>query len=592
MKWWSPPKQRQRWNSSQILPSDNWGQIFFDLFYVGGAYNLGNVLKISDSLGPRTLLYFCAAGFPSMVMWYDKLYFDARFTTRPGHDAFHRFLEILQLCCVASALSRIRSVEVESHPCDHIDIFEFSVALFLNSLLTIGRYVEVLNFVEGDPGARVVAKRDILCRIIPTMLLLVATISSGNSYFGISDNGGDEDECAVNEKPVWFCLASWLSTIIIGYCSQILFAPKGKRQCIEETSVPSNVHFCMHRYGEWFMLMFGESIMSLLIVEGDNESWNHNLKFYAGILSVTLLAQLHFKSEPLHNEDHALSRSRSSHYLYTALLVPIYSMALIATGICYKMFLYDYYQDGGNYNNQRRLDSSYNYGDNDDHDDHNDDNSYYEQMEEHQQDTANLFSRSLVLVLICADVNYVLHQGRQAIWDQCRNIPMGRFALLFLSKYSLLFFLAAMSSFQNDPHLMAIIGLGAILFQEFLQRSFLAWQQQETVMSNIADDIINSGTTESGIDVATRATHSYTSFILGDVKVTTKYSLDDNYEYEIERFENAESALAKFEQQSTVDEDEVKPQLPLIDLHKQLSDKLPSNKKSSQISTDSYYAID
>ena len=89
------------------------------------------------------------------------------------------------------------------------------------------------------------------------------------------------------------------------------------------------------------MLMFGESIMSLLIVEGGNEALLYSLTFYSGVLSVIFLAHLHFQSEPYQNEDHALTRSRHSNYLYT-ILIPIYSMALIATGVCYKMFLYDY----------------------------------------------------------------------------------------------------------------------------------------------------------------------------------------------------------------------------------------------------------
>lgn len=40
------PVQRQRWGDDQMLPHINWGDIFFDLFYVAAAYNLG-VLLIS-----------------------------------------------------------------------------------------------------------------------------------------------------------------------------------------------------------------------------------------------------------------------------------------------------------------------------------------------------------------------------------------------------------------------------------------------------------------------------------------------------------------------------------------------------------------
>ncbi len=38
--WYNPPIQRQRWDEDQVLPHVNWGDIFFDLFYVGAAYNL------------------------------------------------------------------------------------------------------------------------------------------------------------------------------------------------------------------------------------------------------------------------------------------------------------------------------------------------------------------------------------------------------------------------------------------------------------------------------------------------------------------------------------------------------------------------
>jgi len=38
--WYDPPIQRQRWDEDQSLPHVNWGDIFFDLFYVGAAFNL------------------------------------------------------------------------------------------------------------------------------------------------------------------------------------------------------------------------------------------------------------------------------------------------------------------------------------------------------------------------------------------------------------------------------------------------------------------------------------------------------------------------------------------------------------------------
>ena len=40
LKFYEPPMQRQKWGDTQILPRVNWGDLFFDLFYVAAAYNV------------------------------------------------------------------------------------------------------------------------------------------------------------------------------------------------------------------------------------------------------------------------------------------------------------------------------------------------------------------------------------------------------------------------------------------------------------------------------------------------------------------------------------------------------------------------
>lgn len=40
VKFYRPPFQRQRWGDTQILPRVNWGDLFFDLFYVAAGYNV------------------------------------------------------------------------------------------------------------------------------------------------------------------------------------------------------------------------------------------------------------------------------------------------------------------------------------------------------------------------------------------------------------------------------------------------------------------------------------------------------------------------------------------------------------------------
>lgn len=42
---YAPPRQRQEWGQRQVLPRVNWGDLFFDLFYVAAAYNVSTKKK-------------------------------------------------------------------------------------------------------------------------------------------------------------------------------------------------------------------------------------------------------------------------------------------------------------------------------------------------------------------------------------------------------------------------------------------------------------------------------------------------------------------------------------------------------------------
>eukprot|EP00934_Nitzschia_sp_Nitz4_P008040 Nitzschia sp. Nitz4//scaffold31_size150131//8137//9957//NITZ4_002809-RA/size150131-processed-gene-0.181-mRNA-1//1//CDS//3329547602//8030//frame0 len=473
MLWWAPPKQRQRWKDTQILPSASWGQIFFDLFYVGGCINLGNLLKDGMSSGqsgaPSAVLYFLGVGFPIMMMWFDKLWFDARFTTRPHHDFFHRVLDALQIGFVATAMCRIRTVDELSNPCEHSDMFLFSLSLFLNSVATLVKYAEVYYFGIGDPSAKVAARRDVTCRLLPTLLFWAATVDSAYSFWGIARN--EESSENTNNRPVIYCLLSWVSWAAVLYMDIVACAPKRK---LVDISVPMNIHFCIHRYGEWFMLMFGESVISLLIVDSQNESAEYYMTFYSGILSVIFLAHLHYSGQPHNADHHALGRSRHGSYIYT-ILVPIHSVALIAMGVSYKLFLYEFtskYHSKA-YRKTRSLGGDYDEAYDEEYDDHSDsEERYYDAQVSRRQSISHLFCASIVIVLICMDVEQILHRGLPKLRWMARRMTPWSLTTMVLLKYMVWVALATMSIYNHDPHVIPVCGLVAILCQDILRNSF------------------------------------------------------------------------------------------------------------------------
>jgi hypothetical protein len=60
------------------------------------------------------------------------------------------------------------------------------------------------------------------------------------------------------------------------------------------------------------MLMLGESVLSLLIVDNEHEGDHYQTVFFAGVLTIILLRLLHFQSQPHGAEAHAARRNKDA----------------------------------------------------------------------------------------------------------------------------------------------------------------------------------------------------------------------------------------------------------------------------------------
>lgn len=137
---YSFPKQRQRWGDAQQHPHTNWGDIFFDLFYVAGAYNLGVLLREDPTW--TGLLYLSALFLPLMNVWALKTYYDARFYV--SSDYFHRFYEISMILILATAVLHIRPIDKMANVLQHNDLFIYSLMIVLSMVLAMGRGLEIM----------------------------------------------------------------------------------------------------------------------------------------------------------------------------------------------------------------------------------------------------------------------------------------------------------------------------------------------------------------------------------------------------------------------------------------------------------------
>lgn len=339
-----PPIQRKRWDDDDALPHVNWGDLFFDLFYVGAAFNLAILLKDGIEDGVLSLLYFFGCFGPIFTnFWETKLIYDARFQLQG--DLVHRIIEVMQLCFLALAANNIRPADTMKLGHEQSEMFIFCLSNFMGCIIHLGHLSEIgFIWVEGDEeAASYHVKTDMISNGIVLMMTLIASMVSGFLYF--SDSTPEESK-AGNHAAITLLLVTWLCRPLFTLFAQWCRGMRGKDIDFLTMVVPMNMQYIIHRFGEWTMLVLGESILSLIIVDdiAEHMRGSYNLTFYSGVLTVVLLQILFFKIQPQEGKDHALRRSVDAGIMYI-ILIQLYSAALIVLGACFKMLLIEVRQN-------------------------------------------------------------------------------------------------------------------------------------------------------------------------------------------------------------------------------------------------------
>jgi len=215
-----------------------------------------------------------------------------------------------------------------------------------------------------------------------------------------------------------------------------------------------NIEFAIHRNGEWTMLMLGESIFSLLIVDVPNENNDFFATFYCGILTVILLQYLHFRSQPHDPDRHAMRRSKNAAMGLT-FLNHVYSFALVTLGAAFTFFLTAFAEE----DEGRRLALVSASG---------------LDPESRQERGAHLFSGSLAIIFFCLDVINFLHLGMEESRGRCvcktskrKNV---KGIILVVVRLGVLAFTATLSQWESEPENLAVIGVICVLVQLLLRK--------------------------------------------------------------------------------------------------------------------------
>jgi hypothetical protein len=204
------------------------------------------------------------------------------------------------------------------------------------------------------------------------------------------------------------------------------------------------------------MLMLGESILSLLIVDIEHAGKEFYSVFYCALLTVVLLQLLHFQSQPHDADLHVLRRSKNRGILWR-LLQGVYSMALVTLSASFTFFLLfsdDSSSTGNSRLRERRL--------------------VTEVDEEAVGDeAAHLFSGALAVIFLSLDVMSLLHVGAEEIRKRCMINGKVKIAaiLTFAMRFGIILATGTISQWTKNPNGVTMAGL-VFVFVELAMRKF------------------------------------------------------------------------------------------------------------------------
>ena len=192
--WYAPPIQRQRWNEDQILPHVNWGDLFFDLFYVAMAYNLGVMLvsAMNSENWLRGIIYYVGTFGPLWNSWELSMLYESRYTTV---DYYHRLFEVVRYLFVSTAIVHVKSVDLFADP-SSTETLLFTCAILGESVMHLILNLELIFWGQGDrEEIKEHTRRMLRIELVPTMLVyLSAAITAGVFYHQSKEKDGQEEE--------------------------------------------------------------------------------------------------------------------------------------------------------------------------------------------------------------------------------------------------------------------------------------------------------------------------------------------------------------------------------------------------------------
>ena len=281
-------------------------------------------------------------------------------------DYFHRLLDIVRYVCVGYAIYNITPIHLYSDPLSS-NVMEFTLAMFVELMIAIGLCVELYYKGLGDKvSIQNFTLDEFKFRNAPLFVFylaafIIAAVNfaqartkvsgddlleeayEGTEYWveagheavdphavedvlhegatgehGVGESGGHrllssssshgEDHFVgratwdIYDLPMTLIAAAYILRFFMTSIRCLLRDMKGD---VRSWYIPANIDYLIHRYGEFIMLMIGEGVLSLLIIE-TVETRDYFTVFALGLLTMIFIFVLKTESEPTDSSEHAL----------------------------------------------------------------------------------------------------------------------------------------------------------------------------------------------------------------------------------------------------------------------------------------------
>jgi hypothetical protein len=328
---YNTPKASLEWDAVQKQYHVQWGDLFFDLTFVASSFRLGSLLEDVILHSPNNIEFtlgvfvFATLFLVMRSVWGAKLDFVSRFCSS---DLVHKIFDIFEACIVAILASQIPTTVADLYAQQYYMIWNFTLIRLGLYVFNFCRWAEVGLLTSNSDETNNHRRR---ASRITAVYFMIQVITTGAPVVAAA-------ALIYLLQPLWLIAFFWL-------CSEYFIFIDLFRAFIpcfntRDNTVPLHVDHVVHREGEFCMLVLGEGVLSIVLLQ-TMQYPNTSLMIGSMVPAYLIMASiqvLHYSSQTWFAEAHALLRSRIRGQMWLK-MQPIEAGLIVCVGVGVKVIL-------------------------------------------------------------------------------------------------------------------------------------------------------------------------------------------------------------------------------------------------------------